>query len=440
MTASEERYSIESDIHLSDVGSEKRRLVPLVLLVVSFLILLSSQVGAQTGLNVDSLFSEARQLARAGERAKARQLCQKILQYKPGYHDVRVYLGRLYAWDKQYDQARRELNRVLVDRPTHREALNALVDVEMWAKEYRVALIYVDRALKTYPNDQDFLYKKALILVKLGRNKEAARQLTWLLRINPAHEKALRLMKKIRSSAQLNKIAAKYAHDRFSREGSHYGPWHMAAIEYARRTPIGSVFLRGNYAYRTFSTSSLQGFQVESDAYPKFFPGVYSYLNVGFSGDKVFPRFRLGAEPFVSLGKGYEMSLGLRYLKFTSREVVIYTGSLGKYYRNYWFSLRPYMSQKDAGLSVSGHLFIRRYFGNADSFVNLIVGMGSTPVEVSTIEEIDRLDSKRFSFLWQKLWEGSYITRFEIGFEREEYRLNRYGNRYFLRMDIQKRF
>ena len=395
---------------------------------------------AQSRLNVDSLFSAARQIARQGDRQKARELCQRILKYKPGYHDVRVYLGRLYAWDKQYDAARRELNRVLVEKPTHREALNALVDVEIWAKEYRVALIYVTRALKTYPNDQDFLYKKALILVKLGRKQEAAQQLTWLLRINPAHEKAFRLMNKLRTSAQLNKIAVKYAHDRFARSGSQYGPWHMAALEYARRTPVGSVFLRGNFAYRTFSSSSLQGVQIESDAYPKFFPGVYSYLNVGYSRDKVFPRWRFGAEPFVSLGKGFETSLGIRYLKFASRNVAIYTGSLGKYYRNYWFSLRPFVSSKKAGYSISGHLFIRRYFGNADSFVNLIVGLGSTPVEVSYLEELQRLDTRRISFLWQNLWKGSYITHFEIGFEREEYRVNRYGNRFFLRMNIQKRF
>lgn len=404
-----------------------------------FALLMATQVQAG-GVNVDSLFAEARQIARQGDRQRARQICLQILDAKPHYADVRIYLGRLYAWDKQYDAARRELMRVLSERPNNREALNALIDVAYWSGETDQALTLVNRALKTYPNDQKLLLKKARFLIKLNRPREASAPLNRVLERDPSNADALRLMERIKSAARLNKLSVKYSYDQFDRPGSAYGPWHLGVVELSRRTILGSVFVRANYAKRKFGTTPKDGFQYEMDAYPKFAGGVYSYLNIGYSKDAVFPEWRFGGELYASLPASFELSAGLRHLRFNRTNVTIYTGTLGKYYKNYWASFRPFISFKNVGTSFSGNLLIRRYFGNADNYLNLRLGFGSSPVEVSTLQELQRLDSRQVSLLWQKLWGHSVITRLEVGFEREEYRVTKYGNRYTLKLDLQQRF
>ena len=54
--------------------------------------------------SVDEQFEQARLMAFAGQREEARRLCKEILERSAGYSDVKVFLGRLYAWDKEYTE------------------------------------------------------------------------------------------------------------------------------------------------------------------------------------------------------------------------------------------------------------------------------------------------------------------------------------------------
>src|ERR1043165_213111 len=62
--------------------------------------------------NIESLFKKAREYSFDGNYPQARRICIKILEKKPNYFEVRTFLGRTYAWEKQYDNARTELSRV----------------------------------------------------------------------------------------------------------------------------------------------------------------------------------------------------------------------------------------------------------------------------------------------------------------------------------------
>ncbi|MFM7727788.1 MAG: tetratricopeptide repeat protein, partial [Flavobacteriales bacterium] len=66
--------------------------------------------------DLDQLFKQAREKGADGDYDKSRWICQKILEFKPDYYEVRCYLGRTYAWEKQYDNARTEFARVLIER------------------------------------------------------------------------------------------------------------------------------------------------------------------------------------------------------------------------------------------------------------------------------------------------------------------------------------
>ena len=152
--------------------------------------------------------------------------------------------------------------------------------------------------------------------------------------------------------------------------------WQIGSVSIGHKTSAGSVIARANYANRFGN----QGYQGEIDAYPRLTEGVYAYLNIGYSqSSSVFPEWRSGAEIFASLPDAYEASVGYRQLRFGGPPVTLFTGAVGKYSGNYWFSLRPYVRSKDSGLSASGSLLARRYYEDGDHYIGARIGFGSTP-------------------------------------------------------------
>lgn len=417
--------------------ADTRTLILLLLFVAG----LTGELRAgEARLNSDSLFAVAREQAQNGQRHLAIQNCRLILQQSPRYHEVRVYMARVMAWEKEYNGAQKELVRVLKEDKSNKQALDALTDVLWWSGQVDKALAGVNMALHYYPNSATFLYKKARLLASLGRSREASPPLTRLLELDPAHAGGLELAGQIKNDLQMNGASFQYTYNYFQRRGESYGPWQLAAMEYARRTGLGSIFLRLNYADRNLGSQSFRGLQFEADAYPRMMKGMYAYLNFGYSGDNVFPAKRAGAELFKSLGWATEVSAGLRYLQWNSSHITIYTGSIGKYYKNYWFSFRPYISPKDVGTSFSGYLFIRRYFSDADNYLTLVYGRGSSPVEVAWKEELQRLGNQKIGLEIQKRITLSLLVRAIFDYEYEEYRVDTFGKRFNFSLKLQKRF
>ncbi|NDV44819.1 YaiO family outer membrane beta-barrel protein [Flagellimonas sediminis] len=62
------------------------------------------------------------------------------------------------------------------------------------------------------------------------------------------------------------------------------------------------------------------------------------------------------------------MDAGFRYLRFVD-DNWIYTFCLGKYYRNYWFNARVYLSPTGSGIWNSYALETRYYFGGSDDYL-----------------------------------------------------------------------
>jgi YaiO family outer membrane protein len=71
----------------------------------------------------------------------------------------------------------------------------------------------------------------------------------------------------------------------------------------------------------------------------------------------LFPDLRYGAELYKSLPR---FSAGFRTLKY-STTTTIYTGSIGWYTGNSYWSLRPYFTPGDGGTSSSAAINYRKY-------------------------------------------------------------------------------
>ena len=202
-------------------------------------------------------------------------------------------------------------------------------------------------------------------------------------------------------------------------------PWKLGAISLGRRTVRGSLIGRVNIA-NLFGTT---GTQFEADAYPILGRSAYGYISAGYSNATIFPEWRFGGELFASLPSAYEASLGFRQLRFAGTPVTLFTGSVGKYTGNYYFSARPFVRSQNGGLSTSAGLIARRYFETGDEFIGARISYGSTPSDRVTATELTRANSLSTGIQGSRRVGPRLFGTWALGYEREELVAGRYRNR-----------
>lgn len=211
------------------------------------------------------------------------------------------------------------------------------------------------------------------------------------------------------------RASAEYGHVRFDRV---FSDWNLASASLAARLPRVTAIGRVHYADR-FDRSS---WQVEGDVYPRFGRSGYAYLSAAHSpgDDTTFPEWRFGAEAWANLPGAWEVSAGVRELRFREVDVTIWTGSVGRYHGNGWTSLRPYVADDGDGTSATVVLTTRRYLPDADNWVGAMVGYGSTPIATVTEAELARGDVFRLGVEGTHDLRGRLGWSWSAGYEREE--------------------
>ena len=177
-----------------------------------------------------------------------------------------------------------------------------------------------------------------------------------------------------------------YTHDTFDQD---LDPWDSLSVGLGIKLDQGTLIPRWNRA-RRFGE---QGSQVEVDYYPRFGHGRYMYLNLGYSESFIFPKYRFGAELFQSMDNGYEISGGLRKLYFPSISPTIWTGSVAKYWSEYYIAFRPFFVTNGDDYSWSALIEVRRYT-NDDVYLTAKVGGGSYSDQSAARFEMLRLSSR----------------------------------------------
>jgi YaiO family outer membrane protein len=334
----------------------------------------------------DGMYFRARDLAFEGKYEEARELCTQILQAYPTYHDVKILKARTYSWEGEFVRSNDLLREVLQADPKNKEALFALIDLLIWYSDYEEAIKFIDVALNDDPNNTHLLYRKALSLKETGDELAAVVLLNQILDLDPTYTDAKDLLDTIETNRLLNHVSLGYRGIHFLQSPVDAKPWHLFYGEYGRRTRrMGPVILRANYAVRPdIDVTSLQ---IEADAYPTVRPGTYLYMNFGYSQDRrLFPITRFGFEVYQALPASWEFSGGFRILNFdetesliVTKDLLIITGSLSKYYKQYYFSLRPYFTFSSVGDDPNSRsLFFtaRRFLSSNEHYLSLTVGRG----------------------------------------------------------------
>jgi YaiO family outer membrane protein len=312
--------------------------------IVLVLLLLPVNAVAQA-----DVIARARAAAADGDRSLALGLLEEHLTRVPEDVDARLMYGLVLSWEHRYDDARRELQRVLAQAPAYLDARIALMNVEFWSDRRRDAEAQANAILSREPGNPE---------ARLVRERLDALRGTWTANVS-------------------------YSHDRFSDDR---GSWHDHAVSLSRSTPIGPIVVRGTRAAR-FSRSDEQ---LEVELYPVLRAGTYAYVGMGFAPNAVlYPRNRVAFDLYQSLGRGLEVSAGYRRLAF-DETAHIYVVTLTKYIGT-WMTTGKVYHVPGGGSpdSTSYYAVLRRYFGaGSTSFAELGYGRGRSREEARSVGDL----------------------------------------------------
>ncbi|WP_413998851.1 YaiO family outer membrane beta-barrel protein [Flavobacterium sp. W1B] len=360
---------------------------------------MQAQKGKYNG-NPDTSFETARTLAFNQQRKQAQDTLSQILTKYPDYHEIRTFLASTYTWDAEYEKARKEFAYVLKKDPKNKATWIAAIKNESFGDFKIKALEMATESLKHFPDDAELLYLKANAQESNNNPLDALNTIQSVLDKNPEDQKAIDYKISLSQGLRNNSFGIKSSVDVYSKV---FDPMQYHTLKLSRLTKYGSIIGKLNLS-RRFNEN---GAQFEVDLYPKITKGLYAYLNLGLANTFLFPDVRYGAELYKSLPHSLEVSLGFRTLKYSST-TNIYTGAIGWYTGNSYWSLRPYFTPGDGGTSTSAALNYRKYRSNSENYMSFGYSMGVSP-EVNQFK-FDDADAAIVNLKTQRFNIGYYFT------------------------------
>ncbi|HUQ45486.1 MAG TPA: YaiO family outer membrane beta-barrel protein [Gemmatimonadaceae bacterium] len=199
-------------------------------------------------------------------------------------------------------------------------------------------------------------------------------------------------------------------------------PWVLLSAHRAFVPRWGAAVARATVGQRFGST----GVQGEIEAYPKAGRVGYLYMAAAVSPhEEVFIPLRAALELFRSPTRSIELSGGARLFQVASRSIIAYTGSIGGYRGNYWYSFRPYVVRQNGELSTTAQLSLRRYWSGRYDHVGMYLSAtrGSDPTADDPLRIERAPDLTSFSARIERLRPvrgGRMRLGYGIGVESEE--------------------
>jgi YaiO family outer membrane protein len=348
-------------------------------------------------------------LAEAREFAKDRPdetlaLLKTHLEAYPEDVDARVLYGLICSWNKRYDEGRLMLEKVLADKPQYKDAVLALVNLELWSDNLARARQIVEQSLVGAPSDPE--YRAALEKVRESERATAVASLPAPLSVPIEVNKSAG--ESLTWEAGVNASQVWFSDKRSS--------WAEQSVSLSYHTRgHGSVTARFYRAQRFGLSSNF----VEFEAYPRIRKGTYAFLSGGFSPDEtLYLSRRFGGEIYQNLPYSMEASAGFRRYA-TTVPVTMYTGSLGKYVGNWLYTIRTYLVPDNTGVSQSFSFSARRYSGSPDRFIGFRLGYGASPFEVRSANEVEVLHSSSVSLESAWRMRGGFSYRCIAGIAQE---------------------
>ena len=341
-----------------------------------FLLLFSITISAQQSPTADELFLKARTTAfEQKDYLASIALAKQALEKAPNNTEISVFLGRVYTWNKDIVSARAVFEDLRNKGVKDEDFFIAYSSLEYWNDQNINAIKLIDEGLANHPSSEPLWLLKAKVYFGMNNYAEAEKATASLLLINPKNTEARALAVRIGEFSSKNEVGITYNYSHFDKQFA--DDWHIVGVSYKRMTSLGSVILRGNYANKF----AQNGTQIELEAYPRLSKTFYLYVGAGYSEDVgLFPKYRTGVSLNANLPHSFEAEIGYRQLYFTNN-IWLYTASVGKYYKNFWFNLRTYISPDNKNISHSYTGTVRYYTKSSRDYFAFQIGTGISPEE-----------------------------------------------------------
>ena len=415
------------------IYTKHRRIIKVaaVLLTLLFWGANSVHLHAQSKESSDSLFKQARDAAfEQKDYTKAIKLSREALMLSPDYIDIKIFLGRLYAWNNNFGKAKSTLTEIIKTNQDYEDAFIALSDLEYWQENYSDALDYCNAGLKNHPESKELLLRKAKLLSSLNRKNEAREIISELTKIYPHNATVKETLENIRFDSSQNEVRISHELTWFNSDYADYlhrFPWHLAKLGYKRYTGVGPLVIYANYGNR-FNTDASQ---FETELYPRIAKNFRAFVNAGVSNKQVvFPDYKIGTSLYTTLPYNFEIETGVRLLHYNDN-TTFYVGGLSKYYKNFWFNGRVYLTPENNEVSHSYLLDTRYYFGGADDFCKINIGYGLSPDETNVVQDIasnDKIQSVRIALGIRKSIRKYNVLEATFYVNRQEFANNQSGS------------
>jgi YaiO family outer membrane protein len=392
-----------------------RRLIANVVVLLAVLASMCLPVMAQDNQDV---VTQARQLAYSGKEHREQALTMlKTYLDKQDDADARTLYGTILSWQGRYDEARVQLRMVLANSPAHGDALPAALNVEFWSGHPENADQLARTALAKEPDNVQWMLAEAKALREMHHERDANRVLDRILVVDNGNQTAKEMRREVPASGATEpEVTITHTYDWFSDGRS---AQHETSVSISTPTRYGSVIARESRADRF----GLKSYQSEIDFYPRIRPGTYGYLNFGYSFDtNLYPKFRVGADLFQSVGHGFELSGGYRYLGFTSGGVNIATFAVSKYYHNFLFTGRGYVVPGSPGTSGTAQFSARYFLGSEGlhDYIEARYSHGASPALAQTTQDIQVLAADSWTLVFDKRLAKRWAFQFSGGAGRSE--------------------
>ncbi|MBZ5571567.1 MAG: YaiO family outer membrane beta-barrel protein [Acidobacteriia bacterium] len=399
------------------------------------LLLLAALVYALPAVADDEV-SRARALAFSGaeHRAEALSLLQTRLAKVPDDGDALTLYGTILSWEGRYDESRQALQKVLDRNPDHADALPAMLNLELWSNHPDRAEQLAEGALQRHPGDPALLMFLARAQRNRNHEKQSAQTLDQLLKIQPSNQEAKEMRRRMVGQARKWEASYDFTYNWFS---SVFDSQKESTVSLRGQTSLGSVIGRLARADRFGDHST----QISGEFYPHIRPGTYAFLTVGGSPDAVlYPEYFVGADLYQSAGHGFEASAGYRRLQF-SDDVNIFTAALYKYYGNWLYSGRIYLTPDDLGVSKTGVFAARRFFGDEGihDYLEFRFSYGASKALATSTLDLISLNSTRYTVSYDKRI-GNWDAAVSLGAGSEDQQFGGKVNRYTVEGSIYYRF
>ncbi|MES2689215.1 MAG: tetratricopeptide repeat protein [Bacteroidota bacterium] len=298
---------------------------------------------------------------------------------KQAHIDLLLASGREYNKQDKYDSALFEFNKVLEIAPRDSNALSLSANSLLALNKDDSALQVTDRALRYYPANEHFTFKRAVILEKMKEYASASLAADSVAKMNPTPDN-IDFADRIKALSLKNQFGVMFLYTLFD-SNSVLSRASIATLQYMRYIKRGSFGFRLNMAGRPNGT----GLQLEGDLNYIHNKKWYSYATAGIANDLVFPSLRLGYSINHNFGKKYTAELGIRYLQFDSIDVRLFAvvASVTRYCDDFWLTGRYYPIIFQSNIFHTAVLTARQFITPGTEWITAAVGVGNSPDEFS---------------------------------------------------------